>query len=307
MHIPDGFLPGGMAAVTGAAAAVVLGYSHTKTFPRVESERVVALGAVAALIFAAQMVNFAITHGTSGHFVGGAFAAILFGPFLASILMAVLLVVQMAVFQDGGLLALGANIFNMGIVGTFGGYLIYVLLKKLVAGRYGLLIGAFAAGWFAVVLAATSCALQLGISGLSPVPDLLGSMLAVHVKIGVAEGILSLLLIAVVLQMQPDLLGDAQAAGGGQRQLWWVFLLLALVVGIAGSPFSSRSPDGLERVAIDHGFIEKGADAFFAAPVAEYRMPFVVNERAATAVSGFLGVLVAFGSMAGVGVILCKR
>lgn len=309
MHIPDGFLAGGVESVTGAAAAVVLGYSHKKTYPTVESEQVVALGAVAAFVFAAQMVNFPIMPGTSGHFVGGLFAAVLFGPYLASILMAVLMVVQMAVFQDGGLLALGANIFNMGVVGTFGGYLVYAHLKKLVGGRCGVLAGAFAAGLLAVVLAASSCALQLGISGLSSLPELLGSMLAVHVKIGVAEGLLTMFLVAVVLRMQPDLLVDAREAGatGGRRRLWWMFLLAAMVAGIAASPFSSHAPDGLERVAIDHGFVERGADALFAAPVADYRMPFVVNQRAATAVSGFVGVLVVFGAMAGVGVILCKR
>ena len=222
MHIPDGFLGGGIEAAMGIISTGALGYSLKKTYRQVEKEQVAILGATAAFVFAAQMMNFEVARGTSGHFVGSVFAAILFGPFLANILMTVLLVVQMAVFQDGGLLTLGANLFNMGVIGTFGGYLVYGLLKELVGGRHGILVGAFAAGWFAVVLAAASCAVQLGLSGVSKLLALLGSMLSVHIKIGVAEGILTLLLVAVVMKLQPDSIADEkgialQVKQGGER------------------------------------------------------------------------------------------
>lgn len=221
MHIPDGFLGGGIEAAMGVLSTGVLGYSLRKTYRRVDKEQVLALGATAAFVFSAQMVNFEVAMGTSGHFVGALFAAILFGPFLANILMTVLLVVQMAVFQDGGLLALGANVFNMGVAGIFGGYLVYGLMKELVGGRYGILVGAFAAGWVSVVLAAIFCALQLGLSGVFSLPALLGSMLSVHIKIGVAEGLLTLMLVGMVVRMQPAVVADADGSallveqGGG--------------------------------------------------------------------------------------------
>lgn len=202
MHIPDGFLTVGIETAMGVISAGTAVYSFKKVRGTVQKEQVPLIASVAAFIFAAQMINFEVAKGTSGHFLGVVFAAILFGPYVANILLTVLLAVQMALFQDGGLLALGANLFNMGVVGAFGGYLVHVFLKEMVGGFYGTMVGSFAAGWFAVVMAAVSCSVQLWMSGVSSLARLLGSMLSVHIKIGVAEGILTMVLVAMAMKLQ---------------------------------------------------------------------------------------------------------
>ena len=314
MHIPDGFLSHGVAMTTAGVAAGVAGYSVKRSLAMVNRDNAFLLGAAAALVFAGQMVNFPVARGTSGHFLGGVFLAILFGPSLATVLIAILLAVQMLLFQDGGLLALGANIFNMGGVATFIGYGAYCLVAGLVGGRNGVLVGAFVAGWFGVVLSAIACALELGISGLFPTLSLVGSMLSVHIKIGVAEGLITLVLAALLLHLQgtgaqggqgdcPVLLPE----GEGMRNSWRLFLLLALLVGVAGSPFAARSPDGLERVALDYGFSDRQEETVVFAPLGDYRLPGIANEHVATALAGLLGVGTLFGVVAGVGRLLVNN
>jgi|GEM_PF-51473 cobalamin biosynthesis protein CbiM len=313
MHIPDGFLTHGVAAFMGGAALATTIYSAKRSFGQVPRTRIPLLAATAALVFAGQMVNFPIAGGTSGHFLGAVFAAILFGPFLANILFTVILALQMLLFQDGGLLALGANACNMAVIGTFGGYWIYRMLKDLVGGANGILVGAFVAGWFSVVLSATACALEMGFSGIfSPLP-LLGAMLGVHIKIGVAEGLLTLALAAMLMRMKPsvDQIGQggllASEDGKAPRQKLRVLSALALLVVVAGTPFSSLSPDGLERVATDLGFIDKGDLAFFAAPLPDYRLPGVDNEVFSVIIAGLLGVVILFCVVAAIGMLLGAR
>lgn len=313
MHIPDGFLTHGMAAAMGVGAMAVTAYSAKRSFGRVTKGGLPLLAATATLIFAGQMVNFPIAGGTSGHFLGAVFAAILFGPFLANILITVILGLQMLLFQDGGLLALGANACNIAVIGTFGGYWIYRVLKDLVGGTNGTLVGAFVAGWFSVVLSATVCALELGFSGIFSPLYLLGAMLGVHIKIGVAEGLLTLGLAAMLMQLGPaaDRIGQGglldSGDGGASRQQLRVLLALTLLVVVAGTPFSSRSPDGLERVATDLGFIDKGDLTFFTAPLPDYQLPGVGNEVFSVIVAGLLGVVILFSVVAAIGMLLCER
>lgn len=313
MHIPDGFLTHGVAAIMGGAALATTVYSVKRSFGRVPRGRVPLLAATAALIFAGQMVNFPIAGGTSGHFLGAVFAAMLCGPFLANILFTVILGLQMLLFQDGGLLALGANACNMAVIGTFGGYWIYRTLKDLVGGTNGILVGAFVAGWFSVVLSASVCALELGSSGIFSPLALLGAMLGVHIKIGVAEGLLTLVLAAMLMRTEPaaDQIGQggllASGDGKAQRQKLCLLLALALLVLVAGTPFSSVSPDGLERVATDLGFIDKGDLTFFVAPLPDYHLPGVGNEVFSVIIAGLLGVVTVFSVVAAIGMLLGER
>ncbi|MBU0630311.1 MAG: energy-coupling factor ABC transporter permease [Candidatus Margulisbacteria bacterium] len=221
MHIPDGFLDPKVSAGLLGGAALVLGYSLAKVRAAVtalvpaavlatagkkggqilgrtrqmltgEGERTIyKMGMVAALIFAAQMFNFPISGGTSGHLIGGVFAAVVLGPFAGSLVIAAVLAVQMFFFADGGLIAVGANIINMAAIGSIIGYYIYYLLKKIMPEW-----GAIAlAAWSSVVLAALACSLELGISGTVPFAMVIPAMVKVHAVIGIAEALISLALV----------------------------------------------------------------------------------------------------------------
>jgi cobalt/nickel transport system permease protein len=206
MHIPDGFL----AVNTWAPAWVVsigwLGYCVRRVSGALKDKMVPLMGVMAAFIFAAQMLNFPVAAGTSGHLLGGVLAAVLLGPYAGAIVIAVVLTVQCLVFQDGGLTALGANIFNMAFIGTVGGYIIYNSVRKMIGGAKGVLSGTAVAAWVSVVLASSACAIELAISGTSPLKIALPAMALVHMLIGAGEAIISVLVLSFVLKTRPDLI-----------------------------------------------------------------------------------------------------
>lgn len=207
MHIPDGFISTPVAAGGVAVAAGAVAYAVKATNRRLGEKQVPLMGVLAAFIFAAQMLNFPVAGGTSGHFLGAALAAILLGPWVGLLIMTCVLLVQCLVFQDGGLLALGANIFNMGIVGCFLGYCIYRGIALLMGGkRAAVLIGGGVAGWASVVAAALFCALELGISGTVPLHVALPAMGSVHALIGIGEGLITAAVLALVMATRPDLM-----------------------------------------------------------------------------------------------------
>ena len=165
LHAPDGFFSTPVAAAFWVITVVVLGISLRKAGDQLDEKAVPLMGVMAAFIFAAQMFNFQIPGGTSGHLLGGVLAAVLLGPYAGTIVMACVISVQSLVFQDGGLVALGANIFNMGIIGTFGGYYVYrSLAAALVGERKMRLPPAAFAGWLSVVVAALLTAFELAAS-----------------------------------------------------------------------------------------------------------------------------------------------
>ena len=165
------------------------------------------MGILAAFIFAAQMLNFPVAGGTSGHVIGAALAAILLGPWAAVLIMSCVLIAQSLIFQDGGLLALGANIFNMGIVASFGAYYIYKLFTWMLGpSRKGTLVSGFAAAWFSVFLASLFCAVELAISGSSPFGVVLPAMAGVHALIGIGEGLITGAVLSLVMATRSDLL-----------------------------------------------------------------------------------------------------
>ncbi len=215
MHIPDGFLD---AKTFGALDVVGAGFVAVAAarVRRALSERAVPLMAVlAAFIFAAQMLNFPIAGGTSGHFAGGALAVILLGPWAGVLVMTLVLVIQALVFGDGGILALGANVVNMAVVAPFVGYGLYVLIIRMWRNEAGRFVGAFAAAWLAVVAAATACALELAASGTTPLAVVLPAMAGVHAVIGLGEGVVTAGALAAVRVSRPDLL---ELARGGEAR-----------------------------------------------------------------------------------------
>lgn len=205
MHIPDGFLSSPVFISGWTLALVSLGYALKKTKKILKEKMIPLMGVMAAFIFAAQMLNFPVLGGTSGHLLGGILASVTLGPYAGCIVLSLVLIVQCLIFQDGGLTALGANILNMAVVGTIVSYYLYVLFKIIF--KKNMLLSVFIASWFSVVLAATFCALELAISGTSPLRIVLPAMVFVHVFIGIGEAVITTLVLGFILKVRPDLIG----------------------------------------------------------------------------------------------------
>jgi len=205
MHIPDGFLSPEVALACAVPAVLCVGVGLRRANVELDERRVPLLGVTAAFVFAAQMLNFPVAGGTSGHFLGAALAAILLGPWLACLTMAVVIGVQALVFADGGITALGANVLNMGVIGAlFVGGLMYA--ARAVAPTRILAISAVGA-WLAVMLGATATAFELALSGTVPLHTVLPAMLGTHALIGAGEAVITVAAVSAVLATRPDLIG----------------------------------------------------------------------------------------------------
>lgn len=203
MHIPDGFLTATVWAPLWVIAAAAIAYAVKKTNKELGEKQVPLMGVLAAFIFAGQMLNTPVAGGTSGHMLGGVLAAVFLGPWTASIVMASVFIIQALLFQDGGITALGANIVNMGLIGTIIGYLIYTTLDKAMKNRPA---SAAIAGWLSLVLGSAACAIELGLSGTVAVSVALFSMVSVHVVVGLIEAGITFASVSYVQARRPDLL-----------------------------------------------------------------------------------------------------
>jgi len=206
MHLPDGFLDTrtwmGMSVISGTFISVAV----RKANKTISEKHIPLLGVMAAFIFAVQMFNFPVGGGTSGHFMGATLIAILLGPWASVLIMTTVLSVQCLVFQDGGITALGANIFNMGIVGGFLGYYVNAAIQSLFSGRKSIFVGGFVAAWFSLVLSAVSCAIELDISGTVPAKIAIPAMAGIHAIIGLGEGFITIATLSLLLKVRPDML-----------------------------------------------------------------------------------------------------
>ena len=212
MHIPDGFINAQTSLAAGAVAAGGVGISLRRAAQTLQERQAPLAGLVAAFIFAVQMLNFPVAAGTSGHLLGGVLAAVLVGPWAGCVCVAVVLVVQ-SLFADGGLTALGLNITNMAIVGVFGGWAVFVLLRRaLPATRTSVMVSSGIAAGISVVLAASAFVLEYAVGGTgnAPVGTVLAAMVGVHTLIGIGEGVITALTVGVVLGVRPDLVYGAQ-------------------------------------------------------------------------------------------------
>lgn len=293
MHIPDGFLDLPTAATTGALAVTGVGAALWQAKRSLPQRKVPLLGVTAAFVFAAQMLNFPVAAGTSGHLVGGVLAAVLLGPAPAVIVMTCVLVLQCFLFQDGGASALGANIFNMGIIGVIAGYVVYAATRRLAGGLHGVLLGAAFAGWCSTVLAAICCAGELALSGRVKWSLALPAMGGVHMLIGLGEGIITALVLAAVAKARPELL-ETTAETPKTGQVVTMGLIAALGLAVFVSPFASEWPDGLEKVAGKLGFEHFATDKpLLPAPMTDYGIAGVEGAWV-TPLAGIIGTLAAF-------------
>jgi cobalt/nickel transport system permease protein len=214
LHAPDGFVSVPIAIAMWVATIAVIAYAVRRTNRHLDDRAVPLLGVMAAFIFAAQMFNFPVVGGTSGHLLGGVLAAVMLGPWAGTLVMTAVVAVQALLFQDGGLVIMGANIFNMGIVGTLGGYALYRGIARLLGGEErGRLPAAGVAAWASVVAASVAMALQLGASDVVPLELALPAMVSVHALIGIGEALITVAALAFIGVTRSDLfrLRDAPA------------------------------------------------------------------------------------------------
>ena len=312
LHAPDGFFSLPVAIAGYILAAVFIGIAIRQTNKNLNERIVPMMGVMAAFIFAAQMLNFPVAGGTSGHLVGGALAAIVLGPWAAILVMTAVVGLQALLFQDGGLVVLGLNLVNMSIVSVLAGYGAYWVSRKLGTTFKHLLVGAFIAAWLSVVASAITTALQLGVSGTTPLALALPAMIGVHMLIGIGEALITVFALSFIRAARPALLEmpdraaassepaaqPASSAGGGMGVRWWVVGYIIAVAVTLLAPLASGSPDGLERVAEDTGFIERAQDAPYAI-IADYVVPGIQNEGVATILAGIIGVTIIYALVAG--------
>jgi cobalt/nickel transport system permease protein len=213
VHIPDGFIDAPTSLAAGAAAAGVLVVCVRRSGEMMEDKQAPMAGLVAAFVFAVQMLNFPVVGGTSGHLLGGALAAILVGPYLGTLCVSVVLMVQALVYADGGLSALGLNILNMAVVGAFGGYAIFLLARRVLpATRTGVVAASAVAALLSVVLASLAFTLEYAIGGAggASVARVAGAMVGVHILIGLGEALITAMTVSAVLAVRPDLVHGAR-------------------------------------------------------------------------------------------------
>jgi cobalt/nickel transport system permease protein len=323
MHIPDGFVNGATSAGAAVVAAGGLGAALRSGARTLKDRQIPLAGLSAAFIFALQMVNFPVAAGTSGHLLGGALAAILLGPSLGITVVAVVVIVQALFFADGGVSALGLNVFNMAVLTTLVAWAVFRGLMRLLPKTAPSLIGAtMIAAWASVVASALGFVLQYAIGGRGGVATgtVFGAMVGVHALIGIGEGLITVAVIGAVMAVRPDLVRGAEAAGmrqvavtaGPSRRAVAGFVAAGLAVAVAlvvfVAPLASPDPDGLERVATDTGFGGTAEDHPIGGPLADYGVAGVSNERLGTIVAGTVGTVVTFGvGMLAVAVVRRRR
>jgi cobalt/nickel transport system permease protein len=209
LHIPDGFLSTPISIAGWIVTIAVVALSSRMANRSLNERAVPLMGVMAAFIFAAQMMNFPVAGGTSGHMLGGALAAILLGPWAAVIVMSAVVGLQAFLFQDGGIAVLGVNIFNMGILTAFLGHGVYRAVQSVAARRHTVaLVAAFAAAWVTVEGAAVITAFQLALSDTSPLDVALPAMVGVHALIGIGEGLITAAALGFIMSTRADLLPD---------------------------------------------------------------------------------------------------
>ena len=213
MHVPDGFLDAPTSIATGVAAAAAVGLALRGSRRELDDRAAPMAGLVATFVFAAQMLNFPVGAGTSGHLLGGALAAVLVGPWTAVLVLSVVLLVQSLLFADGGVTALGTNVVLMGVVGVLVGWVVFRALQKVLPGRAALVAPlAAVAAYLSVPLTALAFVGLYAVGGTAPIPldSLTTAMLGWHAVIGLGEAAITGLVVASIVAVRPDLVHGAR-------------------------------------------------------------------------------------------------
>jgi len=282
VHIPDGFLATPVWATLDVAALPATGWIVRRAQREFEEARIPLLGVMGAFVFAAQMINFPVGIGTSGHLVGGALLAFTLGPAAASVVMAAILTIQALVFQDGGILALGPNVVNMAIAGVLAGYLPFYLWG---GGRWRKL-SIFAGGTLSVLVSAILALAELLISGVKMPGAVLGVSLALFVVSGLLEGGITLAVIQALESIQP---GFIRKPAAGRSFALGAVSVGAVLLAAVGVLFASAAPDGIERLGRETG-IAAHARTLLETPLSGYEVTFLHSSWAGRAAAGLAGL-----------------
>ena len=293
MHVPDGFLSTAVSIVLWVLAIMAIGAALKRVSQDMGERLIPVMGVLAAAIFAGQMLNFSVAGGTSGHLLGAALATVVLGPWGALLVLTSVVSIQALIFQDGGLLALGANIVNMGVIGVAVSHFVFRSFQRLAHGRpAGIFLGAGLAAWLSTVVASVACAIELSASGTSPANLAIPAMAGIHVLIGLGEAVITVGAVAFLYSARRDLLDSATYRGGAAVWILGVSISAVLVVL---APFASARPDGLEWVAEQQGFLGQAREPFLRL-IPDYLVPGLENEAMATILAGALGVLMILGA-----------
>ena len=287
LHIPDGLLSLPIAALCWLVSAILIVVAVRRSKGELRERQIPLMGVMAAFIFAAQMINFPVAGGTSGHLLGGALAAITLGPWAAMLVMTSVIMVQALLFQDGGLVVMGANILNMGLLTVLVSYGMYQLSSG--RSRTTRLTIAGLASWLSVMGAALATSLQLWLSGTARLDIVVPAMLAVHALIGLGEALITVAALAFILRARPDLVEAHAVDGRGGKGWVAVGMLLSLSI-VALAPLASADPDGLEQVAQDMGFLALGKEAPYNL-LPDYTLPFLGETPLSTVLAGSVGAV----------------
>lgn len=248
MHIPDGFLSNQVAVSLNVVSGASVLYAARQVKVDVSGRAVPIMGMLAAFVFVAQMLNFPVLGGTSGHLIGGSLLAILLGPMAGSLTMTTVVIAQALFLQDGGLVALGANVFNISAVTCFSGYAVFRLLNGGTGSGKRLLVAGFFAGWASLMASSACCALEMGLSGAIPLRLGLATMLGYHAAVGIVEGMLTAGVLSFLFKVRPDLLKIEGLSRFGISDWIGAVLFVAIPAAILIMAGSSSLPDPLERL-----------------------------------------------------------
>lgn len=287
LHVPDGFLSLGLALLCWVLALIVVGLAVRNGRTTFDERLIPVAGIMAAFIFAGQMINFPVAGGTSGHMIGATLAAIVLGPWLAILVMTAVIVLQALLFQDGGLVVMGANILIMGVIPVL---ISYGLFKPVAQRSRNLkLAAAGLAAWLSVMGAALFTALLLGFSGTSSFRVVVPAMLGIHAIIGLGEALITVAALTLIMRARPQLVQESGTAGGHGWVLGAVVLILLILLI---SPFASSFPDGLEWVAEQQGFIGTAKNAPFEL-LPDYTLPILSETASSTTLSAGVSTIIA--------------
>ncbi len=291
MHIPDGFINAPVSIATGLFSFGSLWVS-TKAANKFLADRFIAIaGMMSALIFVLQMINFPIGAGTSGHLLGGALAVIILGPSLGIVCVSIVVIIQALIFADGGLSALGINIFNISIVtGLVGWFIINLWIKFFGDRNFSLILGSFLAGMFSVIMSSVAFVVEdvLGGTVSVEISNIFFAMITSHFLIGIGEGIITAFILSLILKVRPDLVFISKNENIRKKSVSIIGILLSLSLGlILLAPFASSSPDGLETIAQEFNLKNGENVTIF---LEDYSIPFISNSFISIILSGIVGV-----------------
>jgi cobalt/nickel transport system permease protein len=291
MHIPDGFLSTPVWAALDVAAVPAVGYLAKRAQRGLEQAKVPLLGVMGAFVFAAQMINFPVGLGTSGHLVGAALLAYTLGPAAAGIVLTAILAVQALVFQDGGILALGANVLNMAVLGMLAGYLPFRFWARGRWRRQAILLG----GVLSVLVSAIAALAELRLSGVRMPMQLFQISIALFFISALLEGAITL---AVMETLESINAGFIHRPASNGRSLGWVMAATVLLATV-GVLFASAYPDAIQKLA--------EAKVFVDTPLAGYEAAFLGTAWMRKAVAGLAGLVLIFGACTLCGRLLSRQ